>query len=204
MNRKPFVVGIIAVALLLGVGVPVFYGGGPITTDAPNDTRPTQTALATLPAVTAASPTPPPTPASASTPAPDRTSPPGRVTPRMPTPTPTGTPPSTPYTFRIDAITRCGDTCRDVTATLVNHRREPASNVVVVTRVFAGVCADPRDVVWDDEYRVGTLAPAESATATNRVVVSYAAARSIHRSDGVITVRSDTAPVTFEDRRDVF
>lgn len=43
-----------------------------------------------------------------------------------------------PFSFTIDQIETCGQTCRDVTATVTNNQNEEATGVTVYMRIFAG------------------------------------------------------------------
>lgn len=109
---------------------------------------------------------------------------------------------STPYRFDIVNIEKCGDTCRDVTATLANTGQETRQNVRVTTEVYAD-----DDLLWTGNETVGTLEPEESHTSTKRVKLSYWDGIKIKNNDGYVTivtvVRSDSGTVRFEERRKV-
>ncbi len=63
-----------------------------------------------------------------------------------------------PFSFTIDNIEECGQTCRDVTATLSNNQDDPATNVTVFTRVYAGKDNTAQeDLVWEGKEEVGTV-----------------------------------------------
>ena len=113
-----------------------------------------------------------------------------------------------PFSFMIDDIGECGDTCRDVTASLNNHQDETATNVTVYIRIFAGQDnTDTEDVVWEGTEDAGTLAADEDHTTTERVELSLQDARKIDQEDGWITilttVESDNTTVTFQDSEQV-
>lgn len=115
---------------------------------------------------------------------------------------------SSAFLFSIDNIEECGQTCRDVTATLHNEQNETATGVTVYTKVFAGennTAADDR--VWEGKSAVGTVAAGGSHTTTERVELSLMEANKIQQRDGWITilttVQSDERTVTFRDSEQV-
>jgi len=112
-----------------------------------------------------------------------------------------------PYTFAVEAIEECGQTCRDVTVRLDNNRNEPGTGITVYTRIFAGNSTDPGDKVWEGRRDVGTLEAGSSTTETSRVELSYSEGYQIQQADGWITilttVESDDVTITFSERRDV-
>lgn len=113
-----------------------------------------------------------------------------------------------PFAFDIERIEECGRTCRDVTASLHNNGDEPASNVTVFTRIYAGQDNTAEgDLVWSGKESVGTLEAAGTHTATKRVDLSLQEALAIENSGGwvtiVTTVRSSERTVTFRDSRQV-
>ncbi|QZY00138.1 hypothetical protein [Halobaculum rubrum] len=112
-----------------------------------------------------------------------------------------------PYTFVVESIEECGQTCRDVTVQLDNNRNETATGVSVYTRIFAGNSTDSGDMVWEGTRDVGSLAPGASTTETSRVELSYAEGYQIQQADGWITilttVESDDVTITFKERRQV-
>lgn len=113
-----------------------------------------------------------------------------------------------PFTFTIEEIEECGQTCRDVTVTLHNNQDEPASGVTVFTRIFAGKnTTDSDDLVWEAKEEVGTLDAGESHTTTKRVELSVQEGLKIERNDGwitiVTTVQTDERTVTFRDNEQV-
>ena len=109
-----------------------------------------------------------------------------------------------PFAFAIDDIEECGQTCRDVTATLYNRQTEPATGVTTYTRIFAGEAnTDTDDLVWEGSVDVGELDAEDSHTTTERVELSLQEARRIDREDGWVTiltsVDTDETTVTFQD-----
>lgn len=121
------------------------------------------------------------------------------------TATPTSTP---PFSFTIDNIEDCGQTCRDVTASLHNNQNTMATNVTVFIRIFAGennTASD--DIVWEGKEEVGDLAAGGTHTTTERVELSLQEARKIDQNNGWITilttVKTDDRTVTFKDSEKV-
>jgi hypothetical protein len=92
---------------------------------------------------------------------------------------------SSQYRFTIDDIEKCGETCRDVTATLTNVGEEPRSEVVVETRIYA-----EDDLLWQGNSSAGDISPGESYTTTERVELSYRDGMAIKRNDGYITIQT--------------
>lgn len=111
-----------------------------------------------------------------------------------------------PFTFTIDQIAECGQTCRDVTTTLTNEQSTADSNVTVYTRIYAGKGTDG-DVVWEGTESVGALDAGESYTGTKRVELSMGDAYTIQQRDGWITIQttvdSDGETMTFTEQRQV-
>lgn len=113
-----------------------------------------------------------------------------------------------PFSFVIGDIEECGETCRDVTATLDNNQDETATNVTVYIRIFAGQDnTDTDDMVWEGTEDAGTVAAGGDHTTTERVELSLRDARKIDQEDGWITilttVESDDTTVTFRDNEQV-
>jgi len=112
------------------------------------------------------------------------------------------------FSFEIDEIEECGQTCRDVTATLENDQDESASDVTVYTRIYAGAdSTDTDDLVWKGSEPVGDMETDSDHTTTERVELSLQDARKIDQADGwitvVTTVQSDDTTITFQDNRQV-
>lgn len=113
---------------------------------------------------------------------------------------------SEPFAFRIEGIENCGETCREVTATVENTRSESAEEVTVRTRIFAGENSTDEQI-WENTETVGTLAAGETDSSTERVDLSLTEAYAIERSDGWITiettVESAEETVTIRETRQV-
>lgn len=114
---------------------------------------------------------------------------------------------SPPFSFTIDNTESCGDTCRDVTATLTNEQNETATGTTVYTRIYAGKSTAESDLIWQGKQDIGTLEAGASATRTQRVKLSYGEAYSVQQNDGwitvVTTVQTDDQTVTFKNERNV-
>lgn len=113
-----------------------------------------------------------------------------------------------PFSFVVDEIEECGQTCRDVTATLHNDMNQSASDVTVYTRIYAGQDnTDEGDLVWEGTDDVGTLNAESSHTTTKRVELSLQEARTVDQNNGwitiVTTIESDETTVTFKDSEQV-
>ncbi|MCQ4334075.1 hypothetical protein KM295_11410 [Natronomonas sp. F2-12] len=113
-----------------------------------------------------------------------------------------------PFSFTIDDIEECGETCRDVTATLDNNQNGTATDVTVYIRIFAGEGnTETGDVVWEDIEDVGEMDAGGTHTTTKRVELSLQDGRSVERNNGWITilttVESDDTTVTFQESRQV-
>ena len=120
----------------------------------------------------------------------------------------TGSTDVAPFSLTIDEVDECGQTCRDVTATLHNHQNDTAERVIVSIAIFAGEnTTDEDDLVWEGSVEVGTLEAGGSHTTTERVDLSYWDSLAVSRNDGWITilttVESDERTVTFRDTEHV-
>lgn len=181
VNRTYLVGGVVAVVLLaVGIGAAVYYGVGPAPGGADASEELTDFPTAT------------PAEGGSGGGSSDGT-------------TATRTP---PFAFTIDNIEECGQTCRDVTATLHNNQEETASGVTVFTRVFAGEGNNAEeDLVWEGKEEVGTVEAGASHTTTRRVELSLQDAQKINQNDGwitiVTTVQTDDRTVTFRDSEEV-
>lgn len=111
-----------------------------------------------------------------------------------------------PFVLQIDSIESCGQTCRDVTATLVNTQDRRAIGVIVSTRIHAGESVDG-SVVWEGEHEVGTLPAGDSVQHTSRIELGFMSAAAIQGAGGEVTivtsVESDQQSVRFVRHRDV-
>lgn len=112
-----------------------------------------------------------------------------------------------PFTFEIDNIEECGETCRDVTATLYNNQQQAASNVSVYTRIYAGNSTAEEDRIWTGDEQIGDMEAGGSDTRTQRVELSTREGFAVQQNDGWITilttVDSEETTITFENRRNV-
>jgi hypothetical protein len=112
-----------------------------------------------------------------------------------------------PFTFEIDSIEQCGQTCRDVTATLHNNQNRTASNVTVYSRIYAGNSTNQSDRIWTGQEQIGTLEAGGSDTRTQRVELSASEGFAVQQNDGWVTIRttvqSDRTTISFVNRRNV-
>ena len=113
-----------------------------------------------------------------------------------------------PFSFTVDDIEECGETCRDVTSTLTNEQDGTETGVTVYIRIFAGQDnTDTDDVVWEGTEDAGTMEADEDHTTTERVELSLRDARRIDQEDGWITIlttiESEDTTVTFRDSEQV-
>lgn len=106
------------------------------------------------------------------------------------------------WSFTIDSIESCGNTCRDVAATLENTGNTTRTGVTVTTKVYAD-----GELLWEGTEDAGTLGSGESDTATRRVDVGYTGGLAIESNDGYVTIRTmvsyDGGRTVFEDRKQV-
>ena len=111
-----------------------------------------------------------------------------------------------PFALDIESVEECGQTCRDVTATVENQQDSQATGVTVYTRIHVGRGTDG-DVIWEGTNQVGTLAAGSSETDTQRIELGYFDAIAVERADGwitiVLSIDTDRQTVTFQERRDV-
>lgn len=112
-----------------------------------------------------------------------------------------------PFSFTVQSISKCGQTCRDVTVKLTNNQDQRAEDVSVYTRIFAGKTTDKDSKIWEVRRDVGSLGAGESTTATSRVKLSYSEGYQVQQNDGwitiVTTVSSADKTITFKEQRDV-
>lgn len=117
-----------------------------------------------------------------------------------------GTPTSPPLALEVDSIEPCGDTCRDVTATLANEQDRRATGVTVETTIYAGDDTSG-DVVWEGSREVGTLEAGESETDTTRIELGWLDAAAVQAAGGEVTIETvvdtDRRSLRFVERRDV-
>lgn len=119
---------------------------------------------------------------------------------------PRTTTPPPPFTVRIDSVESCGNTCRDVTATLTNQQDQQATGVRVHTSIYAGDKASG-DPIWEGSEDVGTLDAGGSSTDTQRIELGFMDAAAVQSKGGHITivlvVKSDQRTMRHVERRDV-
>lgn len=112
-----------------------------------------------------------------------------------------------PFSFAIQQIEKCGQTCRDVTVTLANEQDQQAEDVTVYTSIYVGNSTDKADLIWKGQEDVGTMAAGESVTRTQRVELSIQEAYAVKQADGwitvVTTIDSADTTITFKSHRDV-
>jgi hypothetical protein len=113
-----------------------------------------------------------------------------------------GTAQPQPFTFVIQNITKCGQTCRDVNGTIVNQQNHTAEDVVVRSEIYTD-----GDMIWSGSSEAGDLAAGEAYTDQKRVDLSYSEAYKVQQNDGKIVVKTyvQTAETTyvFKDTRNV-
>lgn len=135
------------------------------------------------------------------------------ATPNGPTPADstgedTATQSAPPFSFTVDDIEECGQTCRDVTATLHNNQDRTATDVTVYTRIYAGrdTTADD-DRIWENQREIGDLEAGGTHTSTERVELTLQEGFRIEQNDGWITIQttveSAETTVTFTDTEQV-
>lgn len=119
--------------------------------------------------------------------------------------TPVNTPPP-PFSMVVESVESCGQTCRDVTATLTNNQDRQATGVTVETTIHAGGDTGG-DVIWEGSREIGNLDPGESTTDTTRIELGLFDAAAVKQAGGEITivlaVDSDQQSVRFVRHRDV-
>lgn len=112
------------------------------------------------------------------------------------------------FSFTVDRIEECGQTCRDVTVTLTNNLNDTETDVTVFTRIYSGQDnTESGDLVWERRREVGTLGAGESQTTTVRIELSFQDAFKIQSNGGWITVlttiQSDDETVTHRGSQQV-
>jgi archaellum component FlaF (FlaF/FlaG flagellin family) len=100
------------------------------------------------------------------------------------------------FNFRIQEVSKCGLTCRDVTVTAVNNGDTTAENVTVQTRLKAD-----GEVVWRGSENVQKLEPGESTTVTKRVRLGMFELWQVEQNDGFVTAKTT---VSWDDGRERF
>jgi hypothetical protein len=109
------------------------------------------------------------------------------------------------FSFVIDNIEECGQTCRDVTATITNNQDEAATGVTVRSEIYTGDSYDNK--IWEGSSEIGELSAGESYTETKTVDLSYQDAYAVDQNDGWILLKTyvitDDGTYVFKEERDV-
>lgn len=92
---------------------------------------------------------------------------------------------SASFAYVVDNIEECGQTCRDVTATITNDGNETATNVTVETNIYTD-----GDLIWEGGEDIGTLEAGAEYTSTQRVELSYGDAAKVEDNNGWITIET--------------
>lgn len=107
-----------------------------------------------------------------------------------------------PFSFHIKQIEDCGQTCREVTASITNNQEATAEGVVVRSVIYTG-----GDKIWEGQNTLGDIATDEQVTDTKTVKLGYMAAYKVKQNDGEILVKTyvTTGGVTYvySENRDV-
>lgn len=102
---------------------------------------------------------------------------------------------SASFAYTVDSIEECGQTCRDVTATITNDGNETATGVSVETNIYTD-----GDLIWEGSEDIGTLDVGAEYTSTQRVELSYGEAAKVEDNDGWITIETI---VSFDNGQEV-
>lgn len=110
--------------------------------------------------------------------------------------------PLDPFSFVIQNITECGDTCREVSATIVNQRNTTAAGVTVRSEIYTG-----GEQIWQGSSDVGELDANATYTDTKTVELSIVEAYRVQQNDGQIRIETyvvtNNGTYVFKDERDV-
>lgn len=116
-----------------------------------------------------------------------------------------GTESPDPFSFVINNIEKCGDTCRDVTATITNNQNTTATGVKVRSEIYTGDNYDNK--IWSGTSEIGELGAGESYTETKTVKLDYQDAYAVKQNDGWILIKTyivtDDGTYVFKNERDV-
>jgi hypothetical protein len=107
-----------------------------------------------------------------------------------------------PFSFRIKNIEECGQTCREVTASVTNNQNVTAEDVTVRSVIYTD-----GEKIWEGKSSLGDVGSGETATDTKTVKLGYMEAYKVKQNDGKILVKTYviTAEGTYvyKDTRDV-
>ncbi|MFW5948743.1 MAG: hypothetical protein ACOCSD_04000 [Halolamina sp.] len=110
-----------------------------------------------------------------------------------------------PFSFVIEDIEECGQTCRDVTASITNNQDETATGVAVRSEIYTGEDYDNK--IWEGTSEVGELSGGESYTDEKRVDLSLREAYAVDQNDGWILIETyvvtDDKTYVFKEERQV-
>ena len=114
----------------------------------------------------------------------------------------TATPTPDPFAFVIENITECGQTCREVTATIVNQQDSAATGVTVRSEIYTD-----GDKIWEGSSDAGEVGAGESYTDTKTVELSLLEANSVRNNDGQVLIKTfvvtDSGTYVFKEQRNV-
>jgi len=109
---------------------------------------------------------------------------------------------SASFAYGVDTIEECGQTCRDVTATITNDGNGTAEGISVETNIYTD-----GDLIWEGGEEIGTLDASADYTSTQRVDLSFGDAAKVEDNDGWITietiVRFDSGQEVITEERQV-
>ncbi|WP_303703941.1 hypothetical protein [Haloquadratum walsbyi] len=111
----------------------------------------------------------------------------------------------------ITAQGRCGPTCFDIAAVIINQQPTQATDVWVTARVVPGYVklteTDTDTTVYQTEKQIGTLSPGERRSVDQSIRWSAADALSVKNHGGRVTVfieiHSTNAEMIFRERYDL-
>lgn len=110
-----------------------------------------------------------------------------------------------PFSFVIENIKKCGQRCRNVTASITNNQNETATGVTVRSEIYTG--SNYNNKIWQSSSDAGELAPGESYTDNKQVELGYSEAYAVQQNDGEILIKTyivtDDQTFVFKDERDV-
>lgn len=111
------------------------------------------------------------------------------------------------FAFEVTDARQCGPTCTTVTAVVTNTQADPASDVTVSARVYAGRNTTSGNVLWAGTETVGTVDADTRRTITRRADWGLADANAVRQRGGwitaVVVVDAESTSVTFRGQRRV-